>query len=133
MLTLKSLLLNPDNSIIKYPSVIQLLKNFIPDLKQKNCIQADIIFSLENNTINNGPINEIALQVEHLLPLNTTSENNDLEKFRNTFYQKFEDREIPLFEALDSDLVVGYGKITKGLFKPMTAGIQKCSCQKSRY
>lgn len=111
MLSLQSLLLNPYNSIIKYPSVIQILKNFIPDLKQKNCIQADTIFNLDNNTINYGPINEIALQVEQLLPLNTTSVNNDLEKFRNSFYQKFEDREIPLFEALDSDLGVGYGTV----------------------
>ena len=112
LIKLNQLLLNEYNSIIKYPIATDILKKLIPDLKQRDYIQADISFNLKINTLNNASINTIVSQLEQLLPLNTATNSNDLTKFKNNFYQKFEDREIPLFEALDSDLGVGYGKIT---------------------
>ncbi|HEU4552180.1 MAG TPA: lantibiotic dehydratase [Chitinophaga sp.] len=109
---LKAALSAKDGAVSKGAAIEQGLKKIMPDLQQKDCIQADLFFNLESNTLNKAAVNTIISQVEQLLPLNNPATWNNLEQFKQQFYQKFEDREIPLLEALDSDIGIGYGDVT---------------------
>ncbi len=111
LVDLKQILGSNEDNISKYSAATKVIKGFIPTIKQKDRLQVDIVFNIKNNFINTVPINEIVKQLEKLLPFNTATKSNDLERFKNAFYQKFEDREIALLEAIDNDLGVGYGKI----------------------
>lgn len=110
---LKATLSQQESPVSKYAAVEQGLKKLIPDLlQQKDCIQADLFFDLENNTLNKAVVNTIVSQTEELLPLNNPLVRNNLDQFKQLFGQKFEDREIPLLEALDNDIGVGYAEVS---------------------
>jgi len=110
--SLKAALSQGEGSVNKYVSVEQGLKKMVPDLQQKDCIQADLFFDLAHNTLNKAAVNTIVSQIAQLLPLNNPVPRNNLEQFKQQFYRKFEDREIPLLEALDNDIGIGYGAVS---------------------
>lgn len=46
--------------------------------------------------------------------------NADLENFKNNFSNRYETQEIPLLEALDTDIGIGYGMQTSKLYNSLT-------------
>lgn len=110
--SLKAALSQREGSVNKYVSVEQGLKKIVPYLQQRDCIQADLFFDLAHNTLNKAAVSTIVSQIAQLLPLNNPVPRNNLELFKQQFYQKFEDREIPLLEALDNDIGIGYGAVS---------------------
>lgn len=97
-----------------YQKIEQKLKELAPNLiAPKNTIQVDMYLSTNNSLINENLINSILDQVEDLKLLSFTNLNPDLENFKKEFYKKYEDREIPLSLALDSESGIGYAGKTQ--------------------
>ena len=77
-----------------------------------NTIQTDLFLSLRNNVISKELIEAIVSEVADLFPLSRLIKNNDLDQFKDKFYAKYEEMEVPLAVALDSELGIGYAGVT---------------------
>ncbi|MBS1588149.1 MAG: lantibiotic dehydratase family protein [Bacteroidetes bacterium] len=74
-------------------------------------LQADLFLSVRKAQINEHLIQSIVNQVEQLFPLSQVVRQPDLDEFKNRFIQRYEDQLIPLAQAIDSDLGIGYGNV----------------------
>lgn len=80
----------------------------IPD----ETLQADLFLRTKKANINESLLKAIADQVGALLALSQPVTPHDLEIFKKRFLQRYEEQWIPLAQALDADLGIGYGNIT---------------------
>ena len=74
----------------------------------KNTLQADLFLSLQKNHINRELVRAIASQCEDLFALSVPINNAELTSFRERFFNRYEEMEVPLSIALDSELGIGY-------------------------
>lgn len=75
-------------------------------------IQVDLCY--KNNTIQLGerPLRTLKNNLEKLMVLNQPVANNDLDEFKRRFYTRYEEEEVPLSLALDTEFGVGYGTVS---------------------
>lgn len=97
------------NLIDLHVEIEKLIQKVIPDITAKNLIQGDLLLGTENNTISEKDINLIIRQLRDLLPLSIRSNNKDLEHFKKVFLERYDKQMIPLLQALDPDIGIGYG------------------------
>lgn len=81
------------NSGLNLWSEIEVNKQFLPKKAHFNKQQAEIIVK----------------EISELMPYGQETDLTELNDFKNKFVQKYDQREIPLLEALDADLSIGYG------------------------
>lgn len=81
------------NTGLSFWSEIEVNKQFLPEKANINIRQVEII------------VNEIA----ELIPYSQEIDLTELIEFKKKFVTKYEQREIPLLEALDADVSIGYG------------------------
>lgn len=60
-------------------------------------------------TLARQTVDDIARGVELLQRIAPVQEQSELDRFRDAFVERYEEREVPLLEALDDDLGVGFG------------------------
>lgn len=95
---------NPD----QYQSIVEkLVRQFASSDSLKNAIQTDLIYDFNGAGISQTFQNEL---MEAFTVLNKLSAKRDIkiEEFAKKFYRRYGDAEIPLLEALDHDLGIGY-------------------------
>lgn len=85
--------------------------NISPELPQ-NIFQLDMFLALNKKSINKKILTKITSQVEELFSLSVPIKNPELQSFITRFYSRFEEMEVPLSLALDSELGLGYARIT---------------------
>jgi thiopeptide-type bacteriocin biosynthesis protein len=73
-------------------------------------INIDLSKPAIENQISKALVDEIVNQANDLQPLSRLHSNRNLENFVNRFIERYEDAEVPLTVALDSDLGIGYGE-----------------------
>jgi thiopeptide-type bacteriocin biosynthesis protein len=106
------LISNPVEGVAHYQNIEKELAALgTPVSISGNTVQTDLFLSLQNNKINKDLVEAIVAEVSDLLVLSRPMGNKDLEKFKDRFYERFEEREVPLAEALDSELGIGYAGI----------------------
>lgn len=95
---------------------IELISESISEIVEKDdqLFQVDLKINLKNNQINERVIQKLIKDVDELGGLITVENFQRLSEFRNRFYEKFEDREVPLSEAIDPDIGIGYDKQISG-------------------
>ncbi len=96
------------NDINKYEKVINLLKNFETDINPKFMFQTDMVLSKRNNTLDQKIIQDLKNGLRLLNKIAIQRQPSSLTKFRDAFYERFEENEIPLSQALDIEMGVGY-------------------------
>lgn len=77
--------------------------------KPKNLLQADLMREVGSGTIDIKFIHTITKELFELQDLFKLDSVSDLDIFINKFSAKYGEQEIPLLEALDEDLGIGYG------------------------
>jgi len=105
---------------LKSTNYFDLYELTINDLK-KNEIQFDDlhIFQVDMKTINNIAIlgesitKELQSALTLLNKITPIERRNSLEQFQNVFYDRYEEKEIPLLLALDAEIGIGYPINTK--------------------
>ncbi|MBS1588151.1 MAG: lantibiotic dehydratase [Bacteroidetes bacterium] len=74
-------------------------------------LQADLFLNSNSTHLNGTLVAAIIKQAEALFVLARTSKHPDLEDFKANFVQRYEDQMMPLAQALDADLGIGYGSV----------------------
>ncbi|MCT1525805.1 lantibiotic dehydratase [Sphingobacterium lactis] len=101
-----------NNSLIeKHIEIENLTKGIIPNVRPKNLIQGDLLLGVEQNVISEKVVNGITKALMELLPIATQTNNEDLEKFKEAFRERYDRQMVPLLKALDPDTGIGYGKL----------------------
>lgn len=101
-----------NNSLIeKHFEIENLIKEIIPDIKPKNIIQGDLLLGVEQNVISEKVVNQITKALMELLPMATRTHNEDLEKFKQAFRERYDGQMVPLLNVLDPDTGIGYGNL----------------------
>lgn len=106
------LLQHPQEGVEYYQRIEKKLKDLDLSLQvPKSSVQTDLFLSMHSGSFNKSLVNEITLQVSHLMALARPNINADLESFKTKFHARYEDAEIPLNIALDADLGIGYAGV----------------------
>lgn len=105
---IQTLLKQPGTSIDKYLQTHLLVKELLPDTNSKDLVQTDLFLSTIHNTISSHLINDIQQQVTPLWKLSRLNNNSDLQQFCQRFRDRYEEQEVPLAIALDTESGIGY-------------------------
>ncbi|WP_143307139.1 lantibiotic dehydratase [Chitinophaga vietnamensis] len=108
------LLQDPAHGTAKYITAHQLVKSILPETSNKDLIQTDLFLQTHTNTISSAAIKDITQQVDQLWKLSLPNQNNDLQDFMQRFRERFEEQEVPLAVALDSESGIGYASHSGG-------------------
>jgi thiopeptide-type bacteriocin biosynthesis protein len=95
--------------VANFQQTHQLLSETYEQSGSKDLIQTDLFYKTEHNQLSAGAVATITEQVSTLCRLAYRMHPQDLERFSKDFSERFEDQEIPLLLALDSESGVGYG------------------------
>jgi hypothetical protein len=113
---ISNLLSNIDN--LPIGSTIELYKKIINEIKKLDIsydehylFQTDLFKPVIKAEISDKIINDIKELLFFLNKITPKSGiNTGIEKFKNKFYSRYEEQEVPLMKVLDSDCGIGYGK-----------------------
>jgi thiopeptide-type bacteriocin biosynthesis protein len=72
-------------------------------------LQTNLFFYPKQLSLNQELVASIGRQLISLLPLRDVNHFSPLEKFKEAFYSRYQDQEVPLLVALDNELGIGYG------------------------
>ncbi len=97
-------------SLELYEDVINDLNKLKTPFDKGILFQSDLITSCNVNTINTSVINDVWEGISVLNKLTWYSKNSNLERFKELFYKRYEDEEVPLAQVLDTDFGIGYGE-----------------------
>jgi thiopeptide-type bacteriocin biosynthesis protein len=111
---IRNLLLNPEASTDKYLQTHALVKELLPDTNSKDLVQTDLFLATEHNTISHTLIDAIQQQLIPLWKLTRPNNNADLQQFCRAFRDRYEEQEVPLAIALDTEAGIGYAGHTGG-------------------
>jgi thiopeptide-type bacteriocin biosynthesis protein len=105
---IQTLLQQQDTSIDKYLQTHALVKSLLHDTNSKDLVQTDLFLSTIHNSISHHVINDIKEQIIPLWKLSRLNNNSDLQQFCQRFRDRYEEQEIPLAIALDTESGIGY-------------------------
>ena len=80
----------------------------VQEVKPGELFQVDMQKTVIQNTLHPQVAEEIAQAVEWLFLIKGTAPNLDLESFKVEFRQKYEQQAVPLLQALDTEVGLGY-------------------------
>lgn len=107
--TIRKMLCCPVTGVGHYKDIEDKLRSLgMVEEVPKNTIQTDMFLSMEKKTIARDVIEEIAKQVGELCVFVRPAESKDLKDFREQFFGRYEETEVPLAEALDVEFGLGY-------------------------
>ena len=91
-----------------YSEMNSLLADLFPNPK-KNCLHVDSLIPSINSTVSNQICDAVLKGLSVLSCLTTVNENSHITTFKDLFYKRYENQEIPLVIALDTQVGVGFG------------------------
>ncbi|MGO4289240.1 lantibiotic dehydratase [Chitinophaga sp. RAB17] len=94
-----------------YAGIRDILQKQFPVITGKDAVQVDLFYKTTANNISAKTIATITGHLQHLTVLNQAAIPPDLQNFCKKFYQRYEEREMPLMTVLDSESGIGYGMI----------------------
>ena len=101
-------------TIETYQKVAKVLKQFETPINTKYFLQVDLKGDIKNATLDFKIAGSIRKAMTLLFKINTVSNQHHLNNFKNNFIEKYESKEIPLLEALDTEIGIGYGNNETG-------------------
>jgi hypothetical protein len=99
---------NQGDNMELYQSIINKIKEINIPYEEKFLFQVDMVRNDRDTTLGNDVVNELQKVMTFLNKITPKIKNEALEKFQEAFYNRYEDRKIPLMEALDSEIGIGY-------------------------
>jgi len=94
--------------ISKYEEIIEQLKDLYPEFDSKYLFQADMYKPITNLTVKSEIAENLLKAIEILNRMTLKPVETNITKFRDAFYKRYEDVEIPLLNALDTETGIGY-------------------------
>ncbi len=108
------------NSLSVYAKIIELLERLKTTFDSKYLFQSDMIKPVLKSGFSMSDLNEIMQGVELLnkMTLKGSGESR-LTRFRDAFYERYEDRSVPLLKVLDTESGIGYDMGNYGDVNPL--------------
>lgn len=96
-----------------YKEVIKKIETLKIPFEEKYLFQVDTVRETDRATLSQGIAEELKSTLAFLNKITPATDNPTLTKFQQDFYARYEDREIPLMEALDTEIGLGYPSNSK--------------------
>ena len=96
-------------SSARYRAVAHSLEDLPVSVELPRLFQVDMIKPAPKATLGNAVVTELSRGVELLHRLSSPVDHEELKRFRDAFFSRCESREVPLLEALDEEVGVGFG------------------------
>lgn len=109
-----------DNSVglHTYMQVENIARKLVP-AKGLEIIQVDLYYNMMTNNISTRVMQRIADASARLVSTADLYTPEEMEEFKQKFVKRYEEREIPLVQALDPDTGIGYGLAVNGVVENM--------------
>jgi len=108
------------NSIKKYDEIQKLIETFNVSFDSKHLFQCDLISTSTANFLDQRIAEQMVPAIKLLNKISLVRNKSYLEKFKDMFYERYENMEIPLMVALDPEIGIGYGsKVESNDFNPL--------------
>jgi thiopeptide-type bacteriocin biosynthesis protein len=92
----------------RYEAVAEALKELPTPVEMSRLFQLDMVKPADRPALGAAVLEEIQRGVEILLRLAADRQPEGLERFRKDFNERYESREIPLLQALDEEVGIGF-------------------------
>lgn len=96
------------NSIADYERLIELLKTLHVPIEENKLFQTDLFRELPQGQLPLASQQDLQAALEVLNRLSTKRKNGHLEAFAQRFLARYDTQEVPLLEALDTEIGIGY-------------------------
>ena len=107
---------NITNDITQYQTIFNNLKNILPAITETNLFQTDLFKQTETSSVSLATQQTIKNTLAFLNKITPPHQNKTLDEFKTRFRERYEDSEIPLLQALDTETGIGYpNKDTNGI------------------
>lgn len=97
-----------ENTFILYKKIIEVITQTEVPYEENFLFQVDTYRNTSSAIVSKEIISELQSSMLFLNKITSVWQNENLSKFQQIFSTRYEDREIPLMEALDPDLGIGY-------------------------
>ncbi|MGS2764960.1 lantibiotic dehydratase family protein [Sinomicrobium sp. M5D2P9] len=92
----------------KYIELSEFLKQLGTGFELKYLFQTDMIMRTEKNILDTSVVDTVKKGITFLNKITLPPKNTLLDQFKTAFYERFEEREVPLSKALDVEIGIGY-------------------------
>lgn len=92
-----------------YRDVGEVLQEFDAELELSQLFQVDLVKPSDRLRLDEGVMTELRRAIDVLHRIAGKPPRSDLDEFRDAFFARYEEREVPLLEALDEEVGVGFG------------------------
>jgi len=108
-----------DNSVSVYENIANELKQLGTKYELKYLFQTDMVIPTVECTIRQKLVEDVKEAVIVLNKLSSKYTETNLSKFREAFMERYEEEEIPLLHALDTESGIGYLQNISGDITPL--------------
>lgn len=91
-----------------YFQIMEIIRRFEIPFEESKLFQTDISFPLKENQVNQAVQAELLESLNLVNRLNRAADSPNLTAFAKRFYERYEDKEMPLLEVLDTETGIGY-------------------------
>ena len=91
-----------------YQQIIKIIKEIKVPYEEKFLFQVDMTRNVAEATLGKAIVDELQSTMIFLNKITPKTRNETIQQFQQVFYNRYEDREIPLLEALDPEIGIGY-------------------------
>ncbi|MCL2651819.1 MAG: lantibiotic dehydratase family protein, partial [Candidatus Azobacteroides sp.] len=106
--TLKQMDSNQNSQIEPYQRIMQIIKEIKVPYEEKFLFQIDMTGSVSKATLGKEIVDELQSTMVFLNKITSGGGNDTLNQFQQAFYNRYEEKEILLLEALDPEIGIGY-------------------------
>ncbi|NIG55617.1 lantibiotic dehydratase [Chitinophaga sp. Cy-1792] len=92
-----------------YMEISRLVKALLPGTSSKDLLQTDLFLNTPQAQLSESLLADLSTQAAALMQLSRPGAGEDMEKFIAAFSARYEDQEVPLNLALDTEAGIGYG------------------------
>jgi len=97
-----------ENALALYQQVISIIQEMRIPYEEKFLFQIDMGRETYSASLGSEIMKELESTMVFLNKITPSGRKEQLDKFKQDFYSRYEEREIPLMEALDPEMGVGY-------------------------
>lgn len=91
-----------------YPEISEDIRDLGVEYELKHLFQINMVIPAEHCMLDRQVVNDVLKGIEILNRLSIKQTTTDLNEFKENFYEKYGEKEVPLIRAFDPDSPVGY-------------------------
>lgn len=99
---------NQQENMVLYKKIIRNIESLKIPFEEKSLFQVDMTRSVFKATLGNRIVDELQSAMIFLNKITPVRKKDALYEFQKAFFNRYEDKEVSLMEALDTELGIGY-------------------------